>query len=111
MVALLATLAGGNVARASAQWPVTSATAPDISWHAPSQQVGVNNLTAALGGSGVHGFVFSSDGEHGAYNWCNMPHVRRSDYPRPGPEFQLQFVELVRLFCQRPPTQTALLTS
>ncbi len=74
--------------------------AVDLAWHAPSQSA-INNLTAVLGSSGVYGFIFNSsqtpDAQYGAYNWCNMPHVRRQEYVRPPPEYELRYVELVYL--------------
>lgn len=75
------------------------AAAADVKWHAPAQS-SINNLTSAVHGSGVYGFIYNSsatpDSQYGTYNWCNMPHVRDSEYVRPGPEFELQYVELVR---------------
>ncbi|KAM4059298.1 Histidine acid phosphatase family protein [Hirsutella rhossiliensis] len=110
IVGLLVALAGGGLGSASAaaavaQSPVTSAGA-DIKWHAPSQ-TSVSNLTEALHGSGVFGFIFNSsatpDDEYGIYNWCNMPHVRRSEYLQPKPEFELRFVELIHRHHKRTP--------
>lgn len=74
----------------------------DLGWHAPSQTL-INNLTNVVGTSteGVYGFIYNSshtsDDEYGAYNWCNMPHVRASEYVVPGDEYELVYVELVSL--------------
>lgn len=70
----------------------------DIGWHAPSER-DVNDLDSALNSEGTYGFTFDSsetpEGEYGRYNYCNMPHVRRTEYVKPGPEYELQYVELV----------------
>ncbi|PNY25034.1 Counting factor 60 [Tolypocladium capitatum] len=102
-VALLAQIRPG--AAAARQSPVARAGA-DVEWHAPAQSR-INNLTSAVHGSGVYGFIYNSsatpDSQYGTYNWCNMPHVRRSEYVRPGPEFELQFVELMHRHHKRTP--------
>lgn len=71
----------------------------DVAWHAPAQ-TDYNNLTKVLGGEGVYGFIYDTsetpDEDYGAYNWCNMPHVRRTEYVKPDEEYELQYVELVR---------------
>jgi hypothetical protein len=71
----------------------------DLGWHAPSSTE-INNLTQVIGGSGVYGFIFNSSNtpphEYGTYNWCNMPHVRATEYKKPASEYQLQYVEVVR---------------
>lgn len=76
-----------------------AASTVDLSWHAPSATE-INNLTQVIGGSGVYGFIFNSSNtparEYGTYNWCNMPHVRATEYKTPSSEYQLQYVELVR---------------
>jgi hypothetical protein len=75
----------------------------DLSWHAPTSSR-INSLSSAINGTGTYGFVFNSstlpEGVPygiviflyfqiliihtylGTYNWCNMPHVRRAEYPR-----------------------------
>lgn len=69
-------------------------------WHAPAQG-DVNNLTKALHGEGVYGFIFNSsdtpDDKYGTYNYCNMPHVRRQEYIKPSDKYELKYVELVSL--------------
>jgi hypothetical protein len=75
-----------------------AASTVDLSWHAP-RSTEVNNLTQVIGGSGVYGFIFNSSNPpahgYGTYNCCNMPHVRATEYKKPSPEYQLQYVEVV----------------
>lgn len=70
----------------------------DTKWYAPSKNQ-VNDLDAVPTATGVYGFIYNSsktpDGDYGVYNWCNMPHVRRAEYVRPGAEYELKYVELV----------------
>lgn len=72
----------------------------DLGWYPPSQTV-VNNLTNVVSDStlGVYGFIYDSshtpDEAYGTYNWCNMPHVRASEYKVPPDEYELVYVELV----------------
>jgi len=76
----------------------TAAPTVDLSWHAPNSTA-INNLTSAIGSSGVYGFIYNSSAtpadEYGIYNWCNMPHVRATEYKKPSPEYKLQYVEVV----------------
>ncbi|KAI0010052.1 phosphoglycerate mutase-like protein [Xylariaceae sp. FL0662B] len=79
----------------------------DLGWHAP-RNTAVNNLTAALNSEGVYGFIFNSSdtpsGRYGTYNWCNMPHVRRTEYVRPSSsEYELQYVEVIQRHHKRTP--------
>lgn len=75
-------------------------TGVDLGWYAPSQTL-VNNLTnvVSAGTAGVYGFIYNSsvtpDDEYGAYNWCNMPHVRKTEYVVPDEAYELVYVELV----------------
>jgi acid phosphatase len=75
-----------------------NAQSVDLSWHAPNATA-INDLTQAIGGSGVYGFIYNSsttpDGAYGTYNWCNMPHVRATEYKKPSSEYKLQYVEVV----------------
>ena len=70
----------------------------DLSWHAPNA-TNINDLSQVIGGSGVYGFIYSSSAtpadEYGIYNWCNMPHVRATEYNKPSSEYKLQYVEVV----------------
>ncbi len=94
------TTAAAAVAVTAAAVSAATAAVVDLSWHAPSQTA-LNNLTAALDGQGVYGFIYNSsdtpDELYGTYNWCNMPHVRPREYVRPPAGFELVYVELVRL--------------
>lgn len=76
------------------------ATSVDLSWHAPSVSA-INNLTQVISGEGVYGWVYNSSvvaaDQYGVYNWCNMPHVRSTEYKKPSSEYNLQYVEVVSL--------------
>lgn len=80
--------------------PLRSAWAAEVDakWYAPSKNQ-VNDLDAVSSATGVYGFIYNSsktpDDDYGVYNWCNMPHVRRSEYVRPNAEYELKYVELV----------------
>lgn len=85
-------LTGYNMANSSA--------AVDLGWYAPAQTL-VNNLTnvASAATTGVYGYIYNTsntpDAVYGQYNWCNMPHVRASEYVTPSDEYELVYVELV----------------
>lgn len=73
-------------------------TSIDLGWHAPRKSW-INDLGQVLNGTGTNDFVF--DGSqlpagtpYGTYNWCNMPHVRSSEYSRVGEDYELQYVEV-----------------
>ena len=76
-----------------------AASTVDLRWHAPNATE-INDLSRVIGGSGVYGFIFNSSStspnDYGVYNWCNMPHVRATEYKQPSSEYQLQYVEVVR---------------
>ncbi|KAI1276474.1 histidine acid phosphatase [Xylaria sp. FL0933] len=78
----------------------------DLGWY-PPRNTSVNDLSTALGGSGVYGFIFNSshtpDDEYGTYNWCNMPHVRKSEYVRASGEYELRYVEVIQRHHKRTP--------
>lgn len=82
--------------------PSSDATEHSVAaeWHAPADW-SVNNLTTVLEAGGVFGFIFNSshtpDSKYGTYNYCNMPHVRAKEYVKPSDEYELKYVELVRL--------------
>jgi hypothetical protein len=75
-----------------------SAAAVDLSWHAPNA-TNINNLTQVMAGSDIYGWVYNNSqvpaDEYGVYNWCNMPHVRKTEYKVPSSEYKLQYVEVV----------------
>lgn len=72
----------------------------DLKWYAPNATA-TNNLSQAIGGGGVYGFIYNSsvtpNKDYGIYNWCNMPHVRAEEYQKPSSEYKLQYVEVVSL--------------
>lgn len=72
----------------------------DLGWY-PPRNTSINNLDDVLAGEGVYGFIFNtsetSDAEYGTYNWCNMPHVRKTEYIKPPAEYELKYVEVVGL--------------
>lgn len=94
------------------------------SWHAPVSWE-VNSLKSAIQGTGTYGFVFDSSTlpedipygniifylfivpvayDHlGTYNWCNMPHVRRNEYPIVDSSYDLQYVEVIHRHHKRTP--------
>ncbi|KAI0443980.1 histidine acid phosphatase [Xylaria telfairii] len=95
----------------AAIWPAAAAGAGgaavvDLAWY-PPRATAINNLTTALHGTGVYGFIFNSsytpDAEYGVYNWCDMPHVRRSEYVRPENGFELVYVEVIQRHHKRTP--------
>jgi hypothetical protein len=71
----------------------------DHGWYPPNS-TWITNLSAVVNGSGLYGFIFNDSRvpngvEYGTYNWCNMPHVRKSEYKKAGAEFELIYVEIV----------------
>jgi hypothetical protein len=73
----------------------------DNAWYPPNA-TWITDLSAVVNGTGVHGFIFDdsypTNVAYGGYNWCNMPHVRQSEYVIPSSEYELEYVELVSLF-------------
>lgn len=70
----------------------------DLQWHAPNKSW-INDLDKVMNGTGTNGFVFNgsalpSGAKYGTYNWCNMPHVRRQEYPVPDDVYKLEYVEV-----------------
>jgi hypothetical protein len=73
----------------------------DLGWYPPAS-TWINDLSQVLNGTGTNGFYFGgselpSGVQYGTYNWCNMPHVRRSEYVVPRKEFELVYVEVVSI--------------
>ncbi|KAI1750429.1 histidine acid phosphatase [Xylaria castorea] len=101
----------GSVSRLSL-WPTLAgfvglaAGVVDLGWY-PPRATSINNLTTALHGDGVYGFIFNSsytpDREYGTYNWCDMPHVRKTEYVKPEKEFELVYVEVIQRHHKRTP--------
>ncbi|KAF2146196.1 uncharacterized protein K452DRAFT_355633 [Aplosporella prunicola CBS 121167] len=76
-------------------------------WHPPNS-TWINDLSKAINGTGVHGFVFNGSElpegtPYGMYNWCNMPHVRAEEYPKASDEYQLEYVEVIHRHHKRTP--------
>lgn len=79
----------------------------DASWYPPVSN-NVNNLDQTIDGHGTYGFMFDSsilppETEYGTYNWCNMPHVRATEYPRVNSSYELQYVEVIHRHHKRTP--------
>lgn len=71
-------------------------------WYPPNS-TWMTDLDDVINGTGVHGFIFNGSQlppgtPYGTYNWCNMPHVRASEYPRVSHEYELRYVEVVSRF-------------
>ncbi|KAI1815072.1 histidine acid phosphatase [Poronia punctata] len=83
-----------------------AAAAADLQWYPPAD-TSINNLDTVLRGTGVYGFIFNSsytpDEKYGTYNWCNMPHVRKTEYVRPPAGYKLKYVEMIQRHHKRTP--------
>ncbi|KAJ0165820.1 Counting factor 60 [Colletotrichum tanaceti] len=105
-ITLLAALAVFGDTTESSGGAVVAAGDIDLGWHAPAQSE-VNNLTAVINSKGVWGFIYDTsatpDDKYGQYNWCNMPHVRKTEYLQPADEYELKYVELVHRHHKRTP--------
>lgn len=90
--------------------PVAAQAVVDLEWHAPAES-DINNITRVFSTQGVYGFIFNSsdtgDKPYGTYNWCNMPHARKTEYPIPSnSDLTLKYVEVVScLSFQHKPTK------
>ncbi|KAK3314891.1 histidine acid phosphatase [Apodospora peruviana] len=96
---LLATFAGVSSYGAGAGGGV------DIGWYAPASTK-LNNITAVVDGTGgVYDFIYNSSDttRYGTYNWCNMPHVRKTEYVKAAKEYELVYVELIHRHHKRTP--------
>lgn len=79
----------------------------DLSWHAPNT-TWINTLSSVINGTGIHGFIFNSSQlppgtKYGTYSWCNMPHVRREEYPVADKQYELEYVEVIHRHHKRTP--------
>ncbi|KAL5448156.1 hypothetical protein PMIN07_012617 [Paraphaeosphaeria minitans] len=79
----------------------------DPSWH-PPEKTWINDLGQVLNSTGTHGFYFNgsalpASSSYGTYNWCNMPHVRREEYPKASEEYALEYVEVIHRHHKRTP--------
>ncbi|KAM0282829.1 hypothetical protein ACHAQH_002833 [Verticillium albo-atrum] len=79
----------------------------DVSWHAPAKSQVNANFTEVLNGEGKWGFIYDTsetpDEKYGTYNWCNMPHVRKTEYVKASEDFELKYVELIHRHHKRTP--------
>ena len=51
--------------------------------HYPPRVTNINNFTFVMQGTGALGIFnssFTPPQQYGEYNWCNMPHVRTTEY-------------------------------
>ncbi|KAI1496518.1 histidine acid phosphatase family protein [Biscogniauxia marginata] len=99
-----------SVTAAMADPVATQTTNVDLAWY-PPRNTSINNLSAVLDdANGVYGFIFNTSvtpGErYGSYNWCNMPHVRRTEYVMPPADYKLQYVEVIQRHHKRTPYAT-----
>ncbi|THY71813.1 hypothetical protein D6C94_07295 [Aureobasidium pullulans] len=84
-----------------------SNTPLDLSWHAPPSTK-VSDLNSVINGTDVWGFVFNSSMTpaglpYSTYNWCNMPHVRASEYPKVNSSYKLEYVHIIHRHHKRTP--------
>jgi 2-phosphoxylose phosphatase len=92
---------------AQANCSSSSAGPVDLTWHAPNA-TNINNLATVVNGTGVYGFIFNNSvtpasTSYGTYNWCNMPHVRRTEYVQAPSEYTLEYVEVIHRHHKRTP--------
>ncbi|THW32795.1 hypothetical protein D6D25_05476, partial [Aureobasidium pullulans] len=78
-----------------------------LSWHAPPSTK-VSDLNSVINGTDVWGFVFNSSMTpaglpYSTYNWCNMPHVRASEYPKVNSSYKLEYVHIIHRHHKRTP--------
>lgn len=75
--------------------------AAEVKWYPPSERT-INDLDKVMNGHGVYGFIYNSsvtpDDKYGEYNWCNMPHVRKKEYMKMDPAYELMYVEVVSIY-------------
>nr|XP_018267388.1 acid phosphatase [Kwoniella dejecticola CBS 10117]OBR89546.1 acid phosphatase [Kwoniella dejecticola CBS 10117] len=74
--------------------------------HYPPSNTANTDLDKVINGTGAPGIYWSSntpDEEYGTYNWCHMPHVRKTEYQVPSQEYELQYVEVIQRHHKRTP--------
>ncbi|KAI0144645.1 histidine acid phosphatase [Xylariaceae sp. FL1272] len=79
----------------------------NLSWYAPVASH-INDLGSVINGTGTYGFIYTSSElpegvPYGTYNWCNMPHVRRTEYPKVDSSYALEYVEIIHRHHKRTP--------
>ncbi|KAK4178708.1 histidine phosphatase superfamily [Triangularia setosa] len=103
--AVLAYLGVAHVSDTTDQ-PGNDNFAIDLSWY-PQRPSPITNLTTVINSTGVWGFIYNTshtpDSQYGTYNWCNMPHVRAKEYPKPPSEYELLYVEVIHRHHLRTP--------
>ncbi|KAL8865888.1 MAG: hypothetical protein Q9174_006634 [Haloplaca sp. 1 TL-2023] len=81
--------------------------AVDLDWHPPVSS-NINSLHYAINGTGTYGLIYNSSTlpagtPYGTYNWCNMPHIRLSEYPQVNSSYNLEYVEVIHRHHKRTP--------
>lgn len=81
-----------------------SAENVDLSWHPPSKS-DINNLDSVINGNGTYGIIFKPNGSvPNVDNWCNMPHVNPTTYPKINDSsYNLEYVEVIHRHHKRTP--------
>lgn len=82
---------------------------PKLPIHYAPTDVGIGNLSTVFSSSHTNGSYNSSyvdTEDYGIYNYCNMPHVRSSEYKVPESEYSLQYVEVIHRHHKRTPYQS-----
>ncbi|KAG9711380.1 phosphoglycerate mutase-like protein, partial [Aureobasidium melanogenum] len=83
-------------------------TTVDLSWH-PPPSTKVSDLQYVINSTGVFGdFIFNSSTTpaglpYSTYNWCNMPHVRSTEYPKVNSSYKLQYIHVIHRHHKRTP--------
>lgn len=102
---LFAFIPWASASLARAESPRSCPAKLDVSLdHFPPVDTDINNLESALTAEGTYGMVFnSSEAPKTIYNYCNMPHAMKVNYPKASEEFELQYVEVVQRHHKRTP--------
>ncbi|CAD0087095.1 unnamed protein product [Aureobasidium mustum] len=85
----------------------SNTTVVNLSWHAPPS-TNVSDLQSVINGTGTWDFIFNSSNTpaglpYSTYNWCNMPHVRRTEYPKVNSSYKLEYVHVIHRHHKRTP--------
>ena len=84
----------GNM-EASAQ--CGSASAISTAWYPPNASF-INDLTVVVNGTKIAGLDFNT-----TFNFCNIPHVRATEYVVPPAKYTLRYVEVIQRHHKRTP--------
>nr|XP_031858781.1 uncharacterized protein CI109_005877 [Kwoniella shandongensis]KAA5525853.1 hypothetical protein CI109_005877 [Kwoniella shandongensis] len=74
--------------------------------HYPPANTSNTVLEQVLNGNDIPGIYSSSetpDSEYGQYNWCAMPHIRKTEYKVPSKDYELKYVEVIQRHHKRTP--------